>query len=106
MNMYRFYLVIYVQIQHSLKFFKFCTIIIILQFLELIMKYIFIAAYFFSSAVFAGHCSAGASHDEELDENHSEMTGMKSNMKDKMKSMKESEEDNSAEEKKESDKNV
>jgi len=70
------------------------------------MKYIFIVAYFFSSVAFAGHCSAGASHDEDHDEKHSEMTDMKSNMKDKMKSTKESEEDDSAKAKKESDKVV
>ena len=73
------------------------------------MKYIFIVAYFFSSVAFAGHCSAGASHDEDHDEKHSEMIDMKDkmkSMKDKMKSMKESEEDDSAEAKKESDKDV
>jgi len=70
------------------------------------MKYIFIIAYLFSSAAFAGHCSAGASHDEDHDKKNSEMTDMKSNMKQKMKSMKESEQDDSAKTKKQSDKDV
>jgi len=39
------------------------------------MKYLLLMIYLFSSSVIAGHCSAGASHDDEheSDHSHSEM---------------------------------
>ena len=39
------------------------------------MKYLLLVIYLFSSSVMAGHCSAGASHDDEheSDHSHSEM---------------------------------
>lgn len=34
------------------------------------MKYLLLVAYLFSTASFAGHCSAGASHDKDHDHDH------------------------------------
>ena len=35
------------------------------------MKYLLLVIYLFSSSVMAGHCSAGASHDDEHESDHS-----------------------------------
>ena len=47
------------------------------------MKYLLLVLYLFSTVSFAGHCSAGASHDKDHEAKHSEMKKESSMKEDK-----------------------